>query len=47
VELRDVEFIEDKFSHDSKDASRPNQTQESNFNANTSLSGNKRIENGS
>jgi hypothetical protein len=37
VELRDVEFIEDKFSHDSKDASRPNQTQESNFNANTSV----------
>ena len=44
VESRDVEFIEDKFNKDFVDAMIPTQTQQSDFNPNTTLGGTKRIE---
>ena len=44
VESRDVEFIEDKFNKDFMDAMIPTQTQQSDFNPNTTLGGTKRIE---
>ena len=47
VELRDVEFIEDKFSKDSIDALISTQTQHGDYNPNTTLDGTKRIECGS
>ena len=44
VELRDVEFIENKFINDSQILLEPKQTQEIDSLVNDSLSGNKRIE---
>ena len=44
VESRDIEFIEDKFNKDFMDAMIPTQTQQSDFNPNTTLGGTKRIE---
>ena len=47
VESRDVEFIEDKFNEDFIDALILTQTQQGDFNLNTTLGGTKRIESGS
>ena len=47
VKSRDIEFIEDKFNKDFMDAMIPTQTQQSDFNPNTTLGGTKRIESNS
>ena len=47
VESRDVEFIKDKFNKDSMDALLPTQTQQGDYNPNTTLGGTKRNESGS
>ena len=47
MESRDVEFIENKFNKDFIDALILTQTQQGDFNLNTTLGGTKRIESGS